>query len=233
MTGVDIVIPVLARPANAQKVVDSIRANTTVPHTIMFVVSPTDDAEIEACMNTGAEVAPAHWQPGPGDGARKWNYGYALASGHPFVFLAADDLEFTPDWDTIALTQAEVSGAGVVGTNDQANPLVKRGRHSTHSLVRRSYIDSVGGTFLDGPGVVYHEGYKHQWVDTELCKAAMDRRQWVFARRSVVIHHHPFYDKTVKLDTTYEKALGDASHDKRLYEQRVAAWARHQRTTVI
>jgi len=234
--GIDILVPVLSRPQNAQPLVDSICANTTVKHTITFVCSPGDDEEIQACVSTGANVSVVNWHPGPGDGAMKWNHGYRISaaiSNHPFVFLAADDLGFTPDWDTEALAVADRSGAGVIGTNDDANPTVKRGKHSTHSLVRRSYIDSVGSTFFDGSGVVYHEGYHHQWVDTELCKAAMDRGEWAFARRSVVRHHHPFFDKTVRMDTTYEKALGDASHDSALYKQRLQTWSRQQRPTVI
>ena len=230
---IDIVIPVLARPANAQKVVDTIRASTTAPHTITFVCSPDDDAEITACAFTEASIGIVDWQPGPGDGAKKWNFGYRFTkhTGHPFVFLGADDLEFTPGWDTTALAEAERTGAGVIGTDDDANPTVKRGRHSTHSLVRRSYIDSVGGTFLDGPGVVYHEGYDHQFVDLELCKAAMDRGEWSFARRSVVRHLHPLFNKSVSMDQTYEKALGKGSQDAAIYRERLQVWQRASRAS--
>jgi len=231
---IDILIPVLNRPQNAQKVVNSIKANTTVEHEITFIASPGDDAEREACVRTGERVLVVPWHPGPGDASKKWNYGYAFTANlgaYPFVFTAADDLEFTPDWDERILEVAERTGAGMVGSNDDANPLVKRGRHSTHSLFSRAYIDTVGGTFHDGPGIVYCEGYKHQWIDTEAVKAAMDRGEWAFARRSIVKHHHPFYDKTVSLDDTYRKALGDAPHDKRLYEQRLRAWT--NRATVL
>lgn len=229
---ISILVPVLNRPANAQKVVDSIRANTTVEHEIVFICSPHDIAEQDACVATGARVIAIQWEPGPGDGGMKWNAGFGLTDSE-FCLLAADDLEFTPNWDIEALVVAERTGAGVIGTQDDANPTVKRGKHSTHSLVRRSYIDEVGGTFLDGPHIVYHEGYFHQFVDTELCKAAMDRGEWAFARRSVVRHHHPFFDKTVKMDSTYRKALGDASHDSALYKQRLQEWTRQRRTTVI
>ena len=54
----------------------------------------------------------------------------------------------------------------MIGTDDQANPKVMRGHHSTHSLIRCSYIDSPGATWHDGPGAVYSEAYDHQWVDT-------------------------------------------------------------------
>ena len=187
---IDIIIPVLGRPQNAQPLVDSIRANTTVEHTIFFVCSPNDYAQTEELggmfyRELGANTFSfwtVDWDAGPGDAAKKWNYGYALMAdrGNPYVFTAADDVTFTPGWDVEILKVAERTGAGMVGSNDQANPLVKRGRHSTHSLFSRVYIDSVGGTFFDGPGVVYAECYDHQWIDTE----AVRRRRTAASGRS-------------------------------------------------
>ena len=221
---ISVLIPVLARPQNAKPAVDSIRAHTTVEHEIIFLCSRGDVAQINACYDTAASIVVTTWEPGPGDAAKKWNLGFAHGEGE-FVFCAADDVEFTPGWDTEALRVAEQTGAGMIGTNDDANPLVKRGRHSTHSFFRRSYINEVGGTFFDGPGVVYHEGYKHQYIDTESVKAAMDRGEWAFSQRSLVIHHHPIYDKTVGMDSTYSKALGDAHEDNTLYRTRLHQWS--------
>jgi hypothetical protein len=191
---------------------------------ILFVCSPNDWDERAACEATGEEVIVVTWEPGPGDFASKQNLAYKHTTA-PHVLLGADDLEFEPGWDTAALAVADRTQAGVIGTQDDANPLVKRGRHSTHPLVSRRYIDQVGGTFSDGPGVVYHEGYRHQWVDTELCKAAMERGEWAFAHASVVRHLHPMYYRSTPMDDTYTKALEGASHDQALYRNRLADWA--------
>lgn len=219
----DVVVPVLSRPQNAQPLVDSIHKATTVPITITFMCSPGDLEEQEACIRTTANVHTVDWEPGPGDASRKWNLGYTMGS-HPFVLLAADDLEFEPGWDVAVLKQADRSGAGVIGTNDQANPLVIRGKHSTHPVVRRTYIDTAGGTWHDGPGIVFHEGYSHQWVETELVQAAMGREQWAFAMTSIVRHMHPMYPhrgrNRTPMDETYKKALADGKGDMLLFRER-------------
>lgn len=222
---IDIVVPVLNRPANAQPLVDSIKASTKVPHTIRFMISPFDWLERAACQETGAELTVVEWEPGPGDATRKWNLGYTFGE-FPFVLLAADDLEFEPNWDVAALKQADRTGKGVIGTNDQANPLVRHGKHSTHPLVRREYIDTVGGTWHDGPGIVYHAGYSHQFVETELVNAAMQRDQWAFAMMSVVRHMHPMYPHKGRprtaMDETYKIAMADGRDDMVIYRQRAA-----------
>lgn len=225
---IDILVPVLSRPQNAQPLVDSIHAHTTVDHRIVFICSPDDTSELKACEATDADIYIAEWKPGPADAAKKWNTGYRITD-NPYVFTAADDITFTPGWDTEALKVAERTGAGMVGTNDAANPLVMRGKHSTHSLFARAYIDTVGGTFFDGPGIIYCEQYRHQWIDTESVKAAMDRGQWAFAHRSLVAHHHPIYDRTVAMDATYRRALGDATSDQQLYKQRLEEWTRSRK----
>lgn len=223
MPEISIVIPVLDRPENASKVVSSIFANSEVEVEVFFVCSPHDWNERAACEATGEEVIVVPWEPGPGDFARKHNLAYTHTSA-PYVLLAADDLEFEPGWDTAVLAMADRTHAGVIGTQDDANPLVKRGKHSTHPVVSTRYIDEVGGTFCDGPGIVLHEGYEHQWVDTELCKAAMDRGEWAFAHQAIVRHLHPIYNRETPMDDTYTKALGGAVHDQQLYKNRLADW---------
>jgi hypothetical protein len=77
---------------------------------------------------------------------------------------------------------------------------------------------------------VVHEGYSHQWVDTELVETAMARGQWAFAKDSHVEHLHPFWHKG-EMDATYEKALSTTRFDHRLYGQRRALW--HRRSALL
>lgn len=230
MSKIDVIVPVLGRPQRAIPIMRSIRDNSVHVGEILFVCSMSDRAQKDACTIAGSEATTllANWEPEGGDYAKKINLGFR-ASEAPYVFLGADDLEFMPGWDVEALKVAERHHPGVVGTNDEANPLVKRGKHSTHSLVSRDYIDDVGGTFVDGPRIVYHEGYDHQWVDTELVMAAQQRGQWDFARRAVVRHLHPFYDKRQSMDATYSKALAHGKQDKALYEVRLKHWKQTDR----
>lgn len=217
-----VLVPVLRRPASAQPLADSLYAASPDVR-LIFVVSATDQDQFAACKATGADIIESEWVPGPGDFARKINKGLRETT-EPFLFQAADDVEFTAGWDDEVLRVAEDTGAGVVGTNDDANPLVKAGKHATHSLIRRTYADDPGASF-DGPGTVFSERYGHQYVDNELYGLAVSRGQWAFAVKSVVRHRHPIFDRSVKRDTTYE--LGDSTRhqDFKLFRLRQRQWA--------
>jgi hypothetical protein len=221
-----ILVPVLNRPQNAKPLVESIHSATTVPFEIHFLCSPGDGAEISAVAKVAAlELAQATVVPfanGPGDWAKKINYGFAITESE-FCLLGADDLRFHQGWDVAALKVAEETGAGVIGTNDLGNATVMRGLHSTHPLVRREYVREFGT--IDQPGQCLHDAYHHQWVDTELVETAKMRGQWAFASDSRVEHMHPFWKKG-KMDATYEKALSTSKEDHALFEQRRLLWSR-------
>lgn len=228
---IDILLPVLGRPANAERVVASIAAGTQVPWSAWFIATSGDDAQLDAIDAVQEKYAgrvgviQRGEQAGSGDFARKQNLGFKVTGygePNPFVFLGADDLEFLPGWDTLALETAERTGASVIGTVDAANPLVTKGAHSTHTLVRRAYTDAEGLTWDRQPGVVYAECYDHQQVDNELVAVAKERGIWAFAHGAVVKHRHPIFDRTVPTDATYRKALSHGSDDLQLFRKRQA-----------
>lgn len=212
---IDILVPVLGRPGNAQPLVDSIRDNTEVSYRITFLVTPDDRDEVLAVQKTGQ---PYIRSPQPGY-AHKMNLGASLTGGE-FIFLGADDIRFHPGWDHAAIDRYHETGCAVVGTNDLGNPTVMAGRHATHLLVHRSYLPL--GT-IDEPGKLLHEGYGHNWVDTEFIETAKKRGQWTFAKDSHVEHLHPFWQKG-KDDPIYAKGRSSNAADMRLFNQRRKLW---------
>jgi glycosyltransferase involved in cell wall biosynthesis len=224
---IDILVPVLGRPANAAPLVESIVEHTRSPYRIIFICSPEDHDEILACNATEAEVVIAPFESGPGDFARKINWAFEHTLSE-WVFQGADDIRFSARWDLEALKVARMRKCAVIGTNDLHNPAVKQGRHSTHTLFSRAYIDSHGSGTYDNTGLVFCELYDHQFVDTEFCETAMIRKEWAFARRAVVEHLHPYWGK-VAFDDTYTKALRATQADLDLYRQRSPGYIHRRR----
>jgi hypothetical protein len=222
-------IPVLGRPQNAKKVASSLRLASPKVR-LVFICSPNDREQIAACRETAADVLIADWEPERGDFAKKIALGYR-STKEPWIFQGADDVAFEKGWDEAALECAEETGALVIGTWDGGNPLVMRGRHSTHTLIARSYCDDPGASF-DGPGTVFSEAYAHQSVDVELIELAKRRGVWSFCPDAKVIHKHPFWPGGPPVDATYEKGLADGRADARLFAQRHRQWLRQQRARV-
>ncbi len=214
---IDVLVPVLNRPQNAQPLVDSFRAVSQGE--IHFICSPGDEEEIEACRATGENVLIVDWEPGPADYAKKMNYGYRHTE-NPLIFLGADDITFSPGWQMKAMAAMEENC--VVATNDQANAQVKRGQFGTHCLVSRGYVDDPGAS-ADGPGVLIHEGYDHNFVDRELCHLAQSRGLYAFAQDSIVAHRHPLW-RTARWDSTYRKGVENFHQDRELFLKRAALW---------
>ena len=218
---IDIFIPVLGRPQNAEPVARSISEHTTVPHRVLFICSKGDDEEIDACQATGADVMVMSHRAERSDYPRKMNAAYRDTDGE-FMLMGSDDITFGDEWDVRALSVAESTGAGVVATNDMANAHVKRGKFGTHALVNREYVVDKGGS-ADGPGVLIHEGYDHNFCDRELCHLAQSRKLYAFARTSYIYHRHPHW-RTAPNDATYEKGTRNFRADQTLFLERAKLW---------
>ncbi len=220
---IDILIPVLGRPLNAQKVAQSIFDHTKVPHMSIFLCSRGDYAEIDACRKTGSVV----WLCEEDGYAHKINVGCKvdLGSQSEFVFLGADDLAFHDEWDIEAISRYHETDKPVIGTNDMGNPTVIAGRHATHSLVHRSYLER--GT-IDDPTILLHEGYDHNWVDTEFIETAMMRDAFTFCFSSHVEHLHPIWRKG-PMDVIYKRGQRRYHQDNRLFRERRRLWRERAR----
>lgn len=225
---VAIIAPVLSRPQNVVPLMASLAQNTTVPHRLLFIASPDEGAEIDALERAGADYVIAPFSCTPGDYARKINLGYELTT-EPLIFTAADDIKFHPLWAERA-TNLMVGRIGVVGTNDMANPRVRAGKHSTHTLVKRSYVEEFGGTW-DVPGQVLCPLYHHEFCDEELISVAKVRKAWAFARASLVEHMHPHFGKGA-YDGTYPEPNDNPRLEagRVVFAQRRQMWERQPRT---
>lgn len=216
---IDILIPCLGRPESIPRLQANWSQTCPPDSELVFIVSPTDVAVMESVVAHGARCHVTDWKPARADYARKMNLGYRMTD-REWLFLGAQDITFTEGWWEKALRHEQ--GKSVISTNDKANAQVQRGQFGTHCLVRRSYVDEQGAS-ADGPGVLIHEGYDHNFVDRELCGVAKMRYVFAFAKDSIVTHEHPLW-KTAAWDDTYRKGLRNFQADRRLWLKRSPLW---------
>lgn len=231
MTDITIVVPVLGRPQNARPLVESVVAATGCGWELIFVCTPEDHPQIQACDDLAVfdrvEVVVTDWPGGKADWARKCELARDLTDA-PYLLLGADDIRFETGWDTAILHVFAEHDVGVVGTNDCANPAVKAGRHSTHPVIARCYADAYGT--IDDPARMLPDCYWHNWVDVELVETAKARGCWAFAADARVPHSHPVFDPTVRVDTTYLVGREHYAEDHALFTSRQHLWQRERVT---
>lgn len=214
---VAIIVPVLGRPQRVEPLLASIAAATPGAHSVLFVADDDDTIELGELARCGASWITS--EPGACY-ARKVNLGIA-ATAEPVIFQAADDLHFHAGWNERAQARYANRRIHVVGTNDLYNPRVVHGRHSTHSMVSRAYIEQHGT--IDEPGKLMHEGYGHCYCDDEMVQTARFRRAYATARDSIVEHLHPYAAKADE-DWVYARGRSFDEQGRRVYEQRRRLW---------
>lgn len=234
-SAIAVLIPVLDRPHRVRPLVENLaECSTAILCVPLFLVSPHDEAEraeLKAAYDDGLTCGTLH-VPFPldaGDYARKINWGFTqtarpdifFSQRFDFCFLGADDLYFHPGWAERAIAAWHETHACVIGTNDLANPAVKRGLHATHSLVHRDYGEC--GT-IDEKGKLLHEGYFHEFVDNEFIETAKARGTFHFADDVHVQHAHPTWH-TAEMDATYARGAANHATDFQHYSKRKRLWA--------
>lgn len=232
-----VVVPVLGRPEHAERFMESFRANTPEGRAVVLAVLSPDDpvpeplwmATMRAWVESGAHV---DFLGNKGTTfAAKVNYAHGFLR-KPFgeikdpswLLLVGSDVVFHPGWLEQVLMTAELSGAKLIATNDLGNAKVMAGEHATHPLINRAYVDEVGSSW-DGPGVVVHEGYRHNFCDNEYSQAAVDRGVFAYSQRSIVEHLHPAWGGAPS-DEVYELGQRSFDADHRLFLKRRAIYGR-------
>lgn len=218
--GVRVVLPVLQRPERAAYVYHSLLASQReLPLRPLFVVSYGDDKELRAVKGTGADFVQLFEGRRSGDYARKINLGATLTA-EPWIFTGADDVAFEPGWADVAVAFAEKGGLRAIGVNDRGRWARHKQPPSTHFLVARSYI--AEGT-ADERDAVFHEGYDHNYVDTEFMETARSRQAYGYCAASVVEHLHPVWRKG-RRDAVYALGQLHTKEDYHRYLRRRPLW---------
>ncbi len=221
--GPTVLIPCYKRPHRVKPTLDSFLASDAGAR-IVFIVQLDQADEYLAVTSDlkGAQVllVDSECVSWP----QKINRAYReldLASDPRLWFLAgADDIRFWPRWWQITAKARANEAIGVIGTQDMGNPIVMRGQHTTHPLIRSGYVKDRGAS-LDGPGVVIHEGYRHWYCDNELVELAKSRNAWEFVNGAVIEHLHPYWKKG-HWDEVYDIGQNAADTDKLLWDERAA-----------
>jgi hypothetical protein len=209
-----VIVPVLSRPQRVLPLVSSFRAATAEADArIYFVAQHSDTAEVRAIRDAGLE--PLLVDDGNRSWAKKINRGFEQTT-EPWLLLGADDLRFHRGW-VDRVRELLVSHPGVIGTNDLGNRMTAIGTHSTHPLVRRLYAKICGTA--DERAKVVHEGYDHNFPDTELGATARGRSLYVHRSDCIIEHLHPTWGKG-KTDAVYSLGMRRWKQDQALYKHR-------------
>ena len=229
MDDVAVLVPAVSRPANVPRLVESFNATNDGTANLYYILDPEHTEQIEAVEEAGAKWLPAKRGT---SFASKINEGFD-ATRESWVFVAGDDVEFTPGW--LAAARALSDRYDVIGTNDSEagrvrNPNVAAGKHADHFFVRRSYVLEDGSS-LEGPGILAPEAYYHFFTDKEMVQLARARGVFTPCLESVVIHHHPGYDGREDLrhaDPTYMKAVEFSEMDEIAFKRRAGLIEQHR-----
>lgn len=196
------------------------RTTPTGVFQIYFVANVEDNLTQEAILKIEGPVQMVM--------AHKRGYPCAVNAGvrevkERWVAIVNDDVRFHDGW-LKGLFDVMTPTTSVIATND-LSPHTANGDACTQPVVERRYIETYGGAW-DEPGVTMHEGYWHNFSETELYDVARSRGVATYAPGSIIEHLHPDWGKA-EIDDTYlagSKKPGTWEHDHDLYVERAAQW---------
>lgn len=220
MSELAILVPTLGRAVALAPLFESIRATTPADaYRVVFVVDH-DDTDTHEAIAALPHGAPVDVIAQDGTYPQKVNAGLR-GCDEPLLLPAADDVVFHPNWFENAL---DTFGPGieVVGTND-LTPVTRHAAHSTMPIVTRGYVEF--GAVWGDPGILFHEGYHHGWVETELNELACSRGVWTFCADSIIEHRHHSWGMRELDETDFKGNQAHREEDEALFLERRARWA--------
>lgn len=212
---VGLLIPTLGRPHNIERVISDVEATIGRDEVEpIFIVEKADTATIEA-IEAIQRTYVVNTRTGSYAGAIN---SAVEATTHEYLFMGSDDLHFHPNWLPPIMELAQTYG--FVGTNDLHNRDVLDGKHATHYLVTREYVNR---RTIDGMHPFLHEGYIHNYVDTEAVETAKHRGEYTPCLDSHVEHLHWCWNLAT-MDDTYAKGANTVHQDQALFNSRAHLW---------
>jgi glycosyltransferase involved in cell wall biosynthesis len=169
--------------------------------TLYFIVHP-DDIDSQQFLFHANQIFFSH----TGEYVSSINYGVSRTK-ESFILCGADDIEFTPEWDTQLLDAMSSTTAVVGGLDDWT--ISKSGVHISHPLVKRSWI-------------LYHlyfPAYKHYMCDIELIQRAWRQNVITIIPKTLIHHRHPEV-KTALTDETHLRSRKHLKQDWGIYQSR-------------
>ena len=222
---IDILVPTLGRDHVLGALIDNIEAMTPPrEYRITFVLDSADTASFKRLSVIGYRDSDAvRWIPQDGTYPVKMNTGYRATYGD-LVLPTADDVVFHDGWLEAALNTLADPSVQVVGTDD-LSPATATREHATMPILRRSYIENPGAVWGER-GTVFHEGYSHNFCETETWQLALQRGVTGWAEDCVIEHLHPAWGKRETDDTDRRGNLQGWDKDEALFRTRQRQWSR-------
>jgi glycosyltransferase involved in cell wall biosynthesis len=198
-----VLVPTYKRSSRLKDFIQNFKDNSSQA-TLYFIITP-DDKETKECLD---ELGYSHYFVVEGEYVAAINYGFKNTE-EPFVLCAADDIEFTKDWDMRLLSEMKDPRINVAGGIDDWL-ISQSGVHISHPLIRRSYIKDD----------LYHPGYKHYMCDIEFVQRSWKDNCIKIIHETLLHHRHPEV-KTAEEDETYLHSRVNLDADWQIYMSRV------------
>ena len=204
-----ILIPSLNRPQRLKETIRRIHAGTPEEHRILFCVSDDESKEIltkaEEWFLDDSDVEDRRY-------VTRMNKLIGYLENEDTIFFGSDDVIHHPGWLTAALKVLN-QGPRVVVVNDLRNA------NGTQALIATEYLER---SVFDAPGKAFHDGYLHNFADSEQFFTASLRGVYARALQSYVEHLHPVFghQRSIPWDHTYQSAVDGWDHDTALFQVR-------------
>lgn len=196
----------------ADKLADFIKNfnDTSSSSHLYFIITPDDQATKKTLQELNQDYFICD-----GEYVASINTGFDFTK-EEFVLCAADDVVFSPGWDSVLLQMADRNpDKHVFGGVDEWRISMTQ-KHISHPFIRRNHFSSP----------LYHPEYIHYMCDIEFEQRAFLEDCVMVTPRVLIGHPHTV---TAHLDQktwdeTYKRSFSKIGHDQSLFNRRKAAF---------